>query len=384
MQPEENPAGPAPILFLSHTAEMSGAEMSLLALISALDRTKFSPIAVLPGTGPFMDRLVAAGVPAHVHRLTPATIRSPFGLLGNLRALRSLSRARGVRILHANSFHAIKLAAPFRRTGGPPLVGHIRDILPFTRLTRAAIFSCDRVVCVSEAAAENLRRGEGPGRIGRLRVIHNGVDADRFRDLPSRDEALARLGVHAAGGPTVGIAAPLVRWKGQDVFLKAAAAVRREIPGAVFLVAGGDAFAEEGYVESLRAAAAAPGLAGHVHLLGFRENLRDLFAAMDVVVCASVKPDPLPRAVLEAMAAGRPVIASDIGGLPEEIADGMNGFLVPAGDPDALASGILNLLRDADLRRRMGREAASVAAARFSLDAHAAQVARLYEEILGG
>ncbi len=373
---------PRRILYVSHTAALSGAELSLLALMTSLERSRFEPVALVPEEGPFTARIAAAGIEMERAPLRPASVRSPASLVANARLLRAVIRTRGIGLLHANSFHAIKQDAPLRRLGGPPLVGHLRDIVPFTRLTRAAIRSCDRVVCVSGAAASNLTGGAAPGPGSRMRVIPNGVDVDLFRALPDRRSALSALGIEGHDGPTVGMAAPLVRWKGQALFLEAARAILRREPGTTFLIAGGDSFAEPGYVEELRAAAAAPPLEGRVRLLGFVERIQDLLAGLDVVVCPSVEPDPLPRAVLEAMAAGRPVVAADSGGLPEMILDGETGLLVPPRDPEALARAVLVLLQDEEARRRMGRAASERAASHFSLREHAARVMDLYDELL--
>lgn len=372
----------APVMYLSHTAELSGAEMSLLSLMAALDRSRFAPVAVLPGTGPFLDRLVEEGIPAHVLPLTPGSVRRPGEILRNTRMLRAFGSAHGIRLVHANSFHAIKQAAPGRRMGNTPLVGHIRDIVPFTRLTRAAILSCDRVVCVSEATAANLT-GAGPDRRERrIRVIHNGVDPAAFADPPPRREALEALGLPEQRHPVVGMAAPLVRWKGQAVFLEAAALAARRLPDAAFVVAGGDRFAEPGYVEELQALASSPELEGRVIFPGFVRDVRRLFAALDVVVCPSVAPDPLPRSVLEALSAGLAVVASATGGLPEIIDHGLTGLLVPPSDPGALAEEIVRLAKDGNLRKRLGGQAALGAAERFSLAAHAGRIMDLYRELL--
>ncbi len=373
---------PAKILYLSHTAALSGAELSLLSLMTSLDRSRFEPLALLPEEGPFSRRIVSAGLDVEAHPLAPASVRSPGGILRNSRLLRSIIQTREIALLHANSFHAIKQAAAVRRLGGPPLVGHLRDIVPFTRLTRAAIYSCDRIICVSRAAAVNLEGGGAPAPGGRVRVIPNGVDEGLFSALPDRLSALAALGLGGHEGPAVGIAAPLVRWKGQHLFLEAARMVLREIPEVLFLIAGGTEFAEPGYVAELHAMAGAPPLEGRVRFLGFVDRIQDLLAALDILVCASVEPDPLPRAVLEAMAAGRPIVAAATGGLPEMIVEGETGRLVPPRDPEAMARAITALLRDEAARSRMGRAGAARAASHFSLRAHATRVMSLYEELL--
>jgi len=161
----------------------------------------------------------------------------------------------------------------------------------------------------------------------------------------------------------------LAPWKGQHVFLEAFA---RAFPAggagadegtrsAEALLVGSALFGEDDYVAALHAQVADLGLEGRVRFTGFVDDVAALLAEVDVVVHASVVAEPFGQVVVEAMAAGRPVIASDLGGPAEVVTDGVDGLLSPAGDADALAACLVRLADDAGLRLRLGRAAAATA-----------------------
>lgn len=178
---------------------------------------------------------------------------------------------------------------------------------------------------------------------GRARVVHTLPPVVR---LPSDDEAArvrARLGI--GPGPLVLYAGKLSLGKGTLVFLEALGAIRAAVPGARF------AFAGKGELAIPRAP--------DVHALGSipQDDLFALYRAAQVVVVPSVWPEPLSRVLLEAMHAGRPVVATAVGGTPEAVEHGVTGLLVPRQDPEALAKAVVELLLDPERRRRMGEAA---------------------------
>jgi glycosyltransferase involved in cell wall biosynthesis len=372
----------ATVLYLHHGAQLSGAERSLLLLLDALDRERFEPVVALPDDGPFARRLEESGIPVERIDLDPASWRRPVRLVADAVRLARTVRRTGARIVHANSFLAAKQAILTARSLGVPLVASVRDIVPFTRPTRLALLACDRVLCVSEATARNLV-GESLPCPNHVRVVYNGVAT--WTPPAGFDAAAKRaeLGLTPDGGPFVGMVSPLVAWKGQRVFLEAARLVRERTGRGTFLLAGDASFSDEGYVAELHRLASRPPLDERsVRWLGFRADVAELLASWDVVVCPSVEPDPLPRAVLEAMAAGRPVVASDCGGIPEAIAHGRSGLLVPPGDAGALADRLIELFERPDVGRELGAAARGVIEHTFGVDRHRAAVQAIYDELL--
>jgi glycosyltransferase involved in cell wall biosynthesis len=167
-------------------------------------------------------------------------------------------------------------------------------------------------------------------------------------------------------------------WKGQDVLLRAIAGV----PDVVAVVAGDAWPGQERHEAALRDLAAELGIGARVQFVGFVADPRPLYAAADVVVVPSTRPDPLPNAALEAAAAGCCVVASRHGGLPEIVRDGETGLLVAPGDPAALAAALGRLAADRALGPRLGTAAAIDVSARFAPARLLAGVQALYDELL--
>lgn len=300
------------------------------------------------------------------------------------RLLRLLRRER-IGLVHAHGQDASILAAAARPLSRVPLVltrhvleepaGDWRRRLR-ARLALAAARRADAVVAVSQAVADWLARAAARPR-GVLRVIPNGVDLERFRPcVPGRAAALREeLGV-GPDDPLVLVPAVLREGKGHEVLLAALPQIRSRLPGVRVAFAGGGEREAE-----LRAQARLHGDA--VLFLGPRHDIPDLLAACDLVVLPS-RAEALPTALLEAAAAGRPVVATRVGGAVEVVEDGRTGLLVPPGDADALASAVAALLSDRDRSRALGEAARRRAEERFSLDLHVRRTLELWSEVAGG
>ncbi|RMF24559.1 MAG: glycosyltransferase [Deltaproteobacteria bacterium] len=158
------------------------------------------------------------------------------------------------------------------------------------------------------------------------------------------------------------------------------AEVVRKFPDAVALVVGGAHRSGRSYAARLRARVRELGLEGNVLFTGAREDVADLMGCMDVVAHTSVQPEPFGRVIIEGMCVGRPVVATDAGGVPEFVRDGENGLLVPAGDPDALARALCRLFSDESLRARLS-DGALRSVARFSVERHVRAVTDIYDSL---
>ncbi|MFO0891135.1 MAG: glycosyltransferase [Isosphaeraceae bacterium] len=246
----------------------------------------------------------------------------------------------------------------------------------YQRLDRLCLRRMDRVVCVSGAQSEKVRRvGVDPGRIA---VIRDAVHAERFGPPdPADRESLEAM---FARRPTriIGAAGRLSPEKGFGVLVEAAAIVARSDPGVGF-VHFGDGPLREAIWRKIEEA----GLGGRFVLAGFRNDLDRYLPHWDLSVLPSFT-EGLPNVVLESYAAGVPVVATSVGGTPEAVTDGVDGFLVPPGSPAALADRILDMLRRDEDRRQMGLRGRERIARDFTFRAQALNYQTLFEELAGG
>jgi glycosyltransferase involved in cell wall biosynthesis len=238
---------------------------------------------------------------------------------------------------------------------------------------RVAARQASRLICVSGVAVELLEAcGVGTGK---ATTIHNGVDRGFLGEVPEpRPEV-------SGPGPHIGVFGVIEPRKGHDIFLEAASRLSQRHPTARFWVVGPVALADKaGFATRLEAMAQASALAGRVTFTGFQGDVARWMAAMDVVALPSVEHESLGMVLVEAMALGRPVVASRIGGPMEVITDGETGRLVPPRDPQALAEAIEDLL--ATDRVALGARAAADARARFAPEIFCQRVAQVYEDAL--
>jgi glycosyltransferase involved in cell wall biosynthesis len=357
------PPPPLRLLFVINDLARAGAETQLVALALALDPARYDRrIVVLKERNDFADALAAAGIPVVALR------RRGWPDLGV--ALRLWGEMRRFRpdIVHSFLFLGNLLAAFVGRLAGVHWIvvsqrcSYDATLPPFWRhVARLSHRLADCVVVNSRAALAEERDAGFPSS----RLVH----------VPNA----ARLGVFPdegalgpSSGPQVVAVGQLEAVKGHRFLIEAWPTVRRAHPDAC-LVLVGEGSARRALGEQARSL----GVADAVDFAGFRSPADAFIAGGDVLVQPSLT-EGLPNAVLEAMVAGRPVIASRVGGVPELVVDGETGLLVPPADPDALARAIIALLDDPDLRARLGAAGARRARTMFSLDSVRAAVEAVY------
>jgi glycosyltransferase involved in cell wall biosynthesis len=382
---------PAPtVLFVSAGAELYGSDLALERSIAALIAAGSRAVVAVARDGPLVERLRRQG--ARVEVLPLGVIRrrlvSPGGavriasaLAAGHRPLTRLAREERVDLVHSNGTPILS-GALAARVLGIPHVWHLREHLGTGArghaLARMVTAGADVIVAISDAVRDELV-GLVPSSASHVRVIRDGVDVDRFLVLPPREEAAARLGVDP-DRPVVAMLARLNRWKGQDVLLDAGALLRARGHRVQLLLAGDVYEGDEPIRAGLVARADALGLAPDLVLPGFLADPRDVLAVADIVAAPSTRPEPYGLAVVDALTAGRPVVASDAGGHRETVRDGVDGLLVPPGDAGALADALERLLADPMLRSALAG-AASRDRHRFDAAPGAGAILALYAEV---
>jgi glycosyltransferase involved in cell wall biosynthesis len=303
---------------------------------------------------------------------------SRFNYAKSLIGLAGFVREHGIDVVHAHAardYHLAALAVRLASRGRLVLTRHA--LFPLRRINKRLLGSVDRVIAVSRAVAESLRRG-GVFDPSKITVVHNGIDTDRFA------RPRAAEGVRHDDSPvlvgTVGHLAPI---KGQDLFLRAAALISARRQGAYFIVIGEDKSPRKGYRRLLERLVGELGLSGRVSMPGWCDDIPGVLSSLSLFVSAA-RSEPFGLAIVEAMAAGLPVVAAASEGAREIIEDGFSGRLVPADDPGALAEAVNDLLDDPIERSRLGLHALRTARERYSLARMAGDTERIYMEVLSG
>lgn len=366
---------PIRILYLIGTLDVGGTEGQLATLALGLDRRRFVPeVCCLERVGPLATPLREAGIPVTAvpfRGLSP--LRQPLAVCRRFHDLVGLVRRCRPDILHAFLPHANVLGALAARLARVPVVLLSLRGLDSTLAAggRVAARLADAVLTNAEAVREHAVRVQGLPA-AKCRVIRNGLDLEAF-DRAAR--------AHAPGlppGRRVAAIANPNRFKtpGLLVLVRAAAAVVRAQPEVRFAWVG-DGPCRPEVEEAIRA----HGLADRFVPLGSRADVPAILAACELMVLPSFR-EGMPNAVLEAMAAGRPVVASRVGGVPEAVFHGTTGLLVPPGDPEALAGAILDLLGDRARGEAMGRAGRERVVREFRADRMIRETTALYEERL--
>jgi glycosyltransferase involved in cell wall biosynthesis len=290
--------------------------------------------------------------------------------LKNLRDLARFVRAHEIEIVHAHAARDYHLAAlAVRRAARGQLVLTRHALFPLRRINKPLLKSAARVIAVSHAVAESLRQN-GVIEPSKITVVHNGIDVDRF-EKTARSDGAVLVG-------TVGHLAPI---KGQDIFVRAAALISAHHRNVRFIIIGEDKSPEMGYRRSLEILVTELGLDQIVTMPGWHDDMPAVLSSLTLFVSAA-RSEPFGLAIVEAMAAGLPVVATASEGALEIIEDGLTGKIVPADDPDALAETINNLLDDPVECARLGGNARLAARERYSLARMASETEQVYRELL--
>lgn len=387
------------ILFYNHTGTVSGAERVLSMILGRLDRRRFDPLVVCPEGSRMMELATSQGVRTRGLRQLEARFTwRPDRVIDYLTSFAQvISHARKLVVeetpsaIHANSIRAGMVMAAATIGLRVPVVWHAHDILPRHPLSTAvrvlaAVTSQNHILAVSQAVATRFR-----GLLLRpfkrrvpITVIHNAVDLERFHpDVAAREDMRGALNLQTKQ-PVVGIVGQLTPRKGQLELIEGFADVAQEISNASLVIVGEALFnRDEEYAQQLKSTVASLGIADRVKFLGPRDDVAKLMQGLDVLVINSHE-EPFALTVLEGLASGTAVLASSVGGTPEMIRHGENGWLVERRDHKDLVSGILALLRDETLRRELGREGRRDAIARFSIERFMTEVLALYRVVLEG
>ena len=391
-----------PVCFLGVASHLGGAERSLLDLARGLrERGHYLPWVILPHEGALATELRRHRVEVDILRMPPvllkmsrsAAVRALFSVpvaLGPgalyFTRLNRLIRRRNPVLIHTGALktHAIGLAVgSWTKT---PVLWHLRDILgpgaPRALLKKMAQASPTQLTLVANSRATADDFGDQKILGQSVRIIHNGIRVEEFRG-PRNHELHKALQV-APERPMVGIVGALAHWKGQREFLEAAQKLIHQGSNAVFAVIGGEIYdtpSEKGITAELKEQAKSLGISDRVLLTGNATDPARAIRGLDVLVHASIRPEPFGRVVIEAMACGVPVVAARSGGVLEIVTHEKTGLLVEPRDVDGIARAVGRILRDSSLRESLVREGLEVVERQFTVQRMVEAVERVYDEV---
>jgi glycosyltransferase involved in cell wall biosynthesis len=404
------------VLYVEMAHGMGGSLVSLLQLVRGLDRSRYEPVVLFYWDNPFVERFRELGIevivwsPARqesdstVPIPLPTAVERPkrwfakYGWLATLYhaagyvarflfqtlplawRLRRVIKEQRIDLLHANdlltSNREVVIAARMTDT---PCICHVRAFERYGALDRFLAPYVDRFIFISQAIEQDSVNQGADATKGV--VIYNALDMAEFLEPHDAEETRRSLGLSPTDA-VVGIMGRIIPWKGHRTFIEAMALVAKTIPQLRCLIVGDAAPADMEYKDELIDLAAEFGIAERVQFLGWRQDVPRLLGAMDLLVHASLEPEPFGRVLIEGMAAGKPVIASDSGACPEIVRDGVSGILATPGDARDLAQAAAALLSNPDRIRTMGVVARHEAEARFSIDEHVRRVQSVYAELV--
>jgi glycosyltransferase involved in cell wall biosynthesis len=376
------------VIYLLPTLRTGGAEKHVVSLASHLDRSRFDPHVICLTSGGNLEAVLDGNqIPYYIlgnRHGRHQDSSSPFRHVGGIRRL-----VRLVRTLRPDIVHAYLPVPNVYCAAAKTLSGHDLQLIvskralsdykngrPLLALAeRWANRVADRILVNSRAVADDIVRREKAPR-GKIRLVYNGVDVGRFARSSEGGGFRDRCGI-PTGVPLIASIANLRSVKGLKDLVDTAARVLESYPEARFTVIGRD----DGEGESLRKQVEALGIAHAVTFPGARDDIPRVLKEVDILVQPSLS-EGFSNVVLEGMAAGRAIVATNVGGNPEAIQDEVNGLLVEPRSPGKLAEAILKLLQSPDLAQRLGKAAQERVRSHFSMETMVSSMERLYDEVL--
>jgi len=361
------------ILLVSNSGDVvGGGEISLYFLIKHLDKCRFQPVVLCPDRGRFFSKVEALGIQPKLLKMPSLKGKGLLLLPKTVQQLSRLVRREKIRLIHGNGSRCSIYAGLAARLTHVPLLWHVRIMDREPLLDRFLAFLSTKIVTNSQAVAGRFEFISKPEQIS---VVHNGVDTNAFNPEVDGSEIRKELGLEEKQ-KLVTILGRMDAWKGHRFFLRAAQQTVKCVDQVTFLVVGDGDLREE-----LQEDAVKLGIADSVLFCGYREDIPKIIAATDVLVLASLA-ESFGRVVIEAMAMGKPVVATNVGGVPEIIRSDHTGILVELANPDAIAQAVVRLLKDEELSKKIGQAGLRRVQEKFTIEKHVQEIQRVYDSVL--
>ncbi len=366
------------ILYLSPSASLLGARKSLLVLLENLDKSKYLPIVVCPQKdGELVKILRGKGIKTEILRLRNwRKLRNIRFLPHIIYSLVKLIRKEKINLIHCNEFWVNPYGVIVAKITRLPCITHIRTSLNVKKIKNYLLAYSDKLITVSDATRKPFE--EFPKIIRKTTTIYNGVDTKQFNPTIKGEDIRNKLNINQED-IVIGTIGQLYPDKGQKTFIEAASIVLKRYSKTRFLIVG-DA-KKERYKTQLENLVSELHLQDQIIFTGKRKDIPQILASIDIFTLPSLN-EAFPRVIIEAMACGKPVIATSVGGNSEAVIDGASGFIIPVNSPDVLAQKIIELIEDKDKRQEMGRMGRKRVVNNFSLEYYVESIEKVYNKIL--
>ncbi|MFZ5801308.1 MAG: glycosyltransferase, partial [Candidatus Omnitrophota bacterium] len=344
-------------------------------------RRRFQPEVIVCEDGPQFENIRKQGIRLIRLKVKPSELESFLRLLPNILGLRNIIKKGRIDLLHINTNIISGLPAILAaKISGIPCVCHLRQTRALIKRERFFAKWVDKFIVTNEKARKTYARDIPADE---LVLIYNGIDVEKFGNEKTVEDRKLRMELGVKDNEAVvGMVGRIVEGKGHTEFIKAAAIVKTMNPKTKFLVVGGYPTPNRELEQQLMSLAYQLNLNGNLRFIGWRDDIKSITGVFDIAVQLSTKPEGFGLTCIEAMALNKPVIATNIPGPSEIVVDGVTGFLVPPGNPQAIAEKIEYLLEHPDVAQEMGKAGRKRVEERFNIKETVRKIEKVYEEII--
>jgi len=397
MTKHSSKAFPQRILFISHGPMLYGAQRSLLALLAGINREQYSPYLLVPREGPLTDEVKALNIPVFISPLkhwvafgqeakknwSARAFNVINGLNKRVCIIADLISEHDIHIVYTNTVTCIEGALAARKTGRPHL-WHLREHVAGNKDLKALLTPSIISRTIGSLSAHVIVNSKALGKAyscpalsAKTTVVYNGISLGDFdREKGGGDALRKELGLNENTKIIASIASLTPR-KGYGTFIEAASKIKASFTDVTFLAIGEG---ERDFVNTLKKKVALLDLNDNFYFLGWRSDVNKILEGVDLLIIPC-EQEAFGRTVVEAMAAGVPVVSTRCGGPEEIIVDNETGFLVPLNDPDSIAKAAIRILNDTNIATRFIEAGQARASALFNLDVYIKGIESVLENL---
>lgn len=366
------------ILMLHSSSDLYGASKMFLLSITALKNKGFQTVVALSEDGPLVEEIAKLDSEVHIQKL--GILRRKYfnfsGLINRIntitaakRYLSTLVKERKIDLIYSNT-SAVLVGGWVAKQNHIPHITHLHEIIKspnWLRIFLGKIINKNskKVIVVSQAVKDNWIDQIDSKKMS---LVYNGIDNHQYQII--NKDIIGDLPESIAGKLLIGMIARVNQWKGQSYFIEIAQVLSRNFDNLHFVIVG-DAFpGTEHFIDELNETISKSGIKDKISYLGYRKDIPEILKTLDIFILPSILPDPLPTTILEAMASGKPVIATNHGGAREMVINGETGYLIPHDNPKQAALIIQELIENKEKRIAMGIEGQKRIKEHFSIEAY--------------